>query len=247
MSFNIVIPSHKRAERVYSKDLVTDPIICVAKSQYDEYKYYNPECEIVCHPDNIIGLVPKRNWMVNHFGELFMIDDDVTGFQPVYRPLGESSARITDKEYIRNCIERLWRIACLIDVNLFGFNSVPNPINYRPFKPYSLKKGITGCAYGVRKSPNTLWPENLKVKEDFWINGYIKYTERKILVDNRYNFNQKDTFVNSGGLASIRNKDVEEQSILFIKKSFGDVVKLKSETGKHNQSQENNITMKFPF
>ena len=77
MSLKIVIPSHKRHDRVFSKKLVVDPIICVAKSQEAIYKEYNPECEIVCHPDDVIGLVPKRNWMAKHFGELFMFDDDV--------------------------------------------------------------------------------------------------------------------------------------------------------------------------
>ena len=76
MSLKIVIPSHKRHDRVLSKKLVTDPIICVAKSQRDIYREYNPECEIVCHPDSVVGLIPKRNWMAKHFGDLFMFDDD---------------------------------------------------------------------------------------------------------------------------------------------------------------------------
>lgn len=73
----IVIPSHKRHDRVFAKYLVNDPIICVAKSQADLYKEFNPDCEIVTHPDDIIGLIPKRNWMAKHFRELFMLDDDV--------------------------------------------------------------------------------------------------------------------------------------------------------------------------
>ena len=43
----IVIPSHKRHDRVFAKYLVNDPIICVAKSQADLYKQFNPDCEIV--------------------------------------------------------------------------------------------------------------------------------------------------------------------------------------------------------
>ena len=43
MSLKIVIPSHKRHDRVFSKKLVLDPIICVAESQADLYRQFNPE------------------------------------------------------------------------------------------------------------------------------------------------------------------------------------------------------------
>ena len=45
----------------FAKKLVLDPIICVAESQADLYRQYNPDCEIVTHPDDVIGLIPKRS------------------------------------------------------------------------------------------------------------------------------------------------------------------------------------------
>ena len=53
-NLKIVIPSHKRHDRVFAKKLVNNPIICVAESQADLYRQYNPECEIVTHPDDVI-------------------------------------------------------------------------------------------------------------------------------------------------------------------------------------------------
>ena len=38
MILKIVIPSHKRHDRVFAKKLVLDPIICVAESQADLYR-----------------------------------------------------------------------------------------------------------------------------------------------------------------------------------------------------------------
>ena len=55
MPCKIVIPSHKRHDRVFAKKLVNDPIICVAESQADLYQQFNPECEIVTHPDDVSG------------------------------------------------------------------------------------------------------------------------------------------------------------------------------------------------
>ncbi len=74
---------------MFAKKLLTDPIICVAESQADLYRQFNPECEIVTHPDDIIGLVPKRNWMAKHFGEIFMLDDDVHAVKNLMAEKGE--------------------------------------------------------------------------------------------------------------------------------------------------------------
>ena len=70
---------------------------------------------------------------------------------------------------------------------------------------------ITGCSYGVIYNKNTWWNEEIRLKEDFWISCYMKYKERKVLTDLRYNFEQKNNFVNAGGLASIRNQEEERR------------------------------------
>ena len=246
MSLNIVIPSYKRPERVLAKQLVTNPIICVAKSEEGVYKYINPNCEIVTHPDSVKGLPAKRNWMVSHFTELFMLDDDVYQFQPQYYAKDIPSGNLTNPEVIRRIIERLWIVAKMLDVHLFGFSKSQRPLFYNPSKPYVMNERVTGCSYGVIKSKNTFWPKDLVLKEDFWISGYVKFTERMVLIDKRYSFKQKDTFVNPGGLSEFRNNDREQEAMLAIKRYFGDCVKIKSE-GLLKNKQEINISMSFPF
>lgn len=246
----IVIPSHKRHDRVYSKKLVNNPIICVAESQEDLYRQYNPECEIVTHPDDVIGLIPKRNWMARHFGNLMMLDDDVHVVKTLFCEKGETGV-IRDPDTITNIIESLYELACLLDVHLFGFTSAISPVMYNEWGYYSLSKMITGCAYGVRYNKNVWWNEELRLKEDFWISCYMKYKERRILTDLRYNFAQKGTFVNAGGLAAFRNQDEERRSILLIKKHFGDSINIKGATNngkdKTQQKVEYNISCKFKF
>lgn len=129
MPCKIVIPSHKRHDRVFAKKLVNDPIICVAESQADLYQQFNPECEIVTHPDDVMGLIPKRNWMAKHFGELFMLDDDVHACKPIYVEKGEPS-RIKDKDKITNIIQSLFEMASMMDVHLFGFTARISPVMY---------------------------------------------------------------------------------------------------------------------
>lgn len=250
MSLKIVIPSHKRHDRVFAKKLVLDPIICVAESQANLYRQFNPECEIVTHPDDVVGLIPKRNWMAKHFGELMMLDDDVHVVKTLYCEKGESGI-VRDSTLITGIINSLYELAVMLDIHIFGFTSRISPVMYDETCYYSLSNMITGCAYGVRYNKNTWWNEEIRLKEDFWISCYMKYKERRILTDLRYNFSQKGTFVSSGGLAAIRNREEERRSILFIKKHFGDSIQLKGAThnGKEQTKQlvEHNISCKFKF
>ena len=247
MSLSIVIPSYKRPERVLSKKLVSNPIICVSESERGVYSEMNPDCEIVCHPDSVKGLPAKRNWMVQHFGELFMLDDDVIEFQPQYYDRETSCHNITNPDIVRKIIERLYTISKMLNVHLFGFSKSQRPLFYDPAKPYVMDERVTGCSYGVIKSKNTFWPKDLVLKEDFWISGYVKYTERLVLIDKRYAFKQKDTFVNPGGLAEFRNTDREKEAMIYIKRHFGNCVNIKQENGILKNKQQVNITMSFPF
>lgn len=250
MSLKTVIPSHKRHDRVYAKKLLKDPIICVAESQAEIYRRYNPECEIVTHPDDIVGLIPKRNWMARHFGDLFMLDDDVHVVKSLFIEKGESGV-IREPEKVTGIIESLYDLACMLDVHLFGFTSLVTPVMYDECSYYSLSRMITGCSYGVRYNKNVWWNEQLRLKEDFWISCYMKYKERKVLTDLRYNFSQKGTFVSSGGLAAIRNQEEERRSILFIRKSFGESVNLKGSASngkdKIRERIQYNISCKFRY
>ena len=250
MSLKIVIPSHKRHDRVYAKKLVLDPIICVAESQKELYQQFNPDCEIVTHPDDLIGLIPKRNWIARHFGDVFMLDDDVHVCKKLFAEKGESGV-LRDKEKVTEIINALYEMSCLLDVHLFGFTSRTTPVMYDEFQWFSLSNMITGCSYGVRYNKNVWWNEELKLKEDFWISCYMKFKERKVLTDLRYSFSQKSTFINAGGLAGIRNQEEERRSILFIRKNFGESIILKGATNngkdKTKQMVKYNISAKFKF
>lgn len=242
----IVIPSYKRADRVKSTKLVTNPIICVSESEKDEYKDYNPNVEIVCHPDSIKGLIPKRNWMANHFKELFMIDDDVTSFNKFYIEKGEKLT-VKDKEYTRLKIEQLYELAKMIDAPLFGFAKQSHIVTFKESSWFSLNKSITGCAYGIISKPELKWNEELTLKEDFWISCLAKYHYRKVLVDNRFHFNQEDTFTNAGGLSEFRNNKTEMNNILELRKTFGECVQLKKSGKNTNSRLKNNISVDFGF
>lgn len=246
----IVIPSHKRADRVKTLKLVPNAIICVEESQANEYRRYNPNNEIVVHPDSVKGLIPKRNWMARHFGELFMLDDDVVSFDKNFIEQKEKSC-IKDTNYIKQCIEELHELAKLLDCHLYGFGKIKTPVQYNEFEPITLRGCVTGCSYGVIRNENTIWNEAFSLKEDYLISCYVKHKERKVLIDNRYSFTQQATMTNPGGLSFIRTQEAERQNVILLRQFFGEVVSKKKQH--HNgvtqtiDKSRYNVIVKFGF
>jgi hypothetical protein len=246
MFCKIVIPSLGRADRVLTKRVVDDPILCVRQSEAEAYALYNPELEIVSHPDDLIGLQPKRNWIRKHFGNVFMLDDDISHCQRTTALPGEIQ-RIDDAEAVTANIQRLCELAILMDIPLFGFTKNPRPEQYNEFQPFSLMNMITGCAHGVLENSKIFYNDNLLLKDDFYISGLCKFRLRKVLVDRRYCFVQLDTFKRSGGLAATRNLTQEKRQCLEIRRLFGEAVTIRKGTKTAGLKSRFNISMSFPF
>lgn len=218
----IVIPSHKRHDRVLSKGLVYNPILCVSKSQAPKYKEFNPELEIVIHPDDVLGLYKKRQWCYDYFGDLWMMDDDVITIKKVY----DDDYDLTPEQVTR-AMRNIYALAVDLNIYLFGMSKNPRPNQYLPQKPIHLSGCISGGCYGIRKSPNLYYSETLTVMEDFWISLLNAYHNRKCLIDTRFVFIQKDTFKNKGGLSEFRSQEVEKKDYNEMKRLFGDSIELK--------------------
>jgi hypothetical protein len=228
MPLKIIIPSHNRADRVFAKNLLVDPILFVAESQREEYAKHNKDVEIVTHSDKLIGLIPKRNEIIKTFGDSFMVDDDVFAFRRMYVEEGESQ-QIKDPKIVTQKIFELYELAKMMDMKLYGFTKNPRPVHYRENKMFSLSQSITGCAYGVMKDIGFGWPLAFQLKEDLLISGLNKYYNRANLIDMRYVFIQKDTMKNPGGLSDIRTQKKERENIDLLKKYFGQSVQRKTE------------------
>ena len=239
----IVIPSYKRADRVLSKRLFERPIICVCESEREEYERFNPECEILTHPDSVRGLVAKRNWIAENIGDCFMVDDDVVGLHKISVSTNEKSYYL-NKQETYDSIQRLYRLAILLDVHLFGYGKNKRPCFYSEKSWYALNIPITGCAYGIRKSKNIHWDERFTLKEDYLISSTIMFRERKILTCLALTFEQRDTGVNMGGLSEYRNKDEIKRNILLLRKFFGESIKKKQQRFK-NEKEAFNVQMNY--
>lgn len=224
MECKIVIPSMGRAERILTKKVV-DCIICVPESQLNEYKEHSPECEIITHSDNIKGLSLKRQWIYNHFGNVFMLDDDIVSFNSVFDIKNPSKNKSETYDIVQMVFNNAVNSCCY----LFGFTKDPNPLRFNGFAPIKMSGYVNGCALGLIKGSKLQFESQSVAVEDYYISGLNAHFHRKAYIDNRFVFVQKDTMVNAGGLSNYRNEETEMNDTLFLRKMFGDCIHIKKE------------------
>lgn len=223
---HIVVPSHKRAGHVITHKMVSNAIVCIPKSQESEYREKQPELELVAHPDSIIGISKKRNWMLKKFGDILQLDDDIISLKRMYVAPDMKNDKFTpDQVYgivsdVHHMLKDYGRI------KMYGFAKSASPLHYNVSKPI----GLTGFIYtvlGFIHGNELEFPMIDKmVGEDDYICLLNAYKHRMIWIDNRFYWHKLVSNYNIGGCEDIRNDETELESYRVLKKNFGEAVVL---------------------
>ena len=243
----IVIPSHRRAERVRTTKIVPNAILCVPKSQEADYRRHNREVEILPHPDEIVGLARKRNWICERFGDLIMLDDDLTRFSRLYLEANSLRTSRVPPEDTYQIIQQTARTARALGAYLFGFSSVADARNYKPQRPFRLTGYCNGSSFGILKGSRIFFHPEAVAVEDYFGSLINAYFHRFAFFDLRFGFVQERTFKNTGGQSEFRNLKSEEQDYKFLKRMFGDAVEQRPATERGRPSHEWQRVVKLPF
>jgi hypothetical protein len=247
MEVKIVIPSHRRADRVRTAAIVPGAIICVPKSQEPAYKRHNPGCEIVTHPDDVAGLAPKRNWIYEKLGNVIMLDDDLTRFSRLYLEANSlRSSRVSPKETVA-IIQQTAYTARQLGAYVFGFSSVADARNFKPQKPFRLTGYCNGSSFGLLKGSRVFFHKDAIAVEDYFASLVNAYYHRYAFFDLRFGFVQQRTFKNLGGQSEFRNKASEEHDYKFLRRMFGNVVQQRPPVKHGKASHEYQRVAKVPF
>ena len=244
IKIEIVIPSYMRADRVVTTQCISNAIICVPESQREEYQRYNPNNEIVCHPDSIKGLTLKRQWIYDHYPNVFMIDDDIQHIHRLYIERGEPSALSADEAY--DIVQYIGNCAKLAGCFLFGVSKEGNPLTYNDMNPIQMT-GVLNGTIGMLEGSGLYFHERAVVSEDYWISALNAYEHRKCWIDSRFSVVGTKTFGNSGGCASYRTKRQEEADTLFLREMFGEAIHIKADTKLAKRKHEFQRTLRIPF
>lgn len=239
----VVVPSHRRAGMVTTHRHIAGCLICIPESQVEEYAKHHPRETLVAHPDSVIGLTPKREWIRNAFPSAFQIDDDCKGFERVYRRLDDSRPKMMEPDEARSAIEQAADITRQMGLHLFGFAGMARWLWYVESRPLRFGPAIHG-GIGLLEGSKLWWPTHINmVAEDDWISLLNAHHHRRMYKDTRFAPVFAATGTRKGGCEGVRSAANGKRTLDFIVEHFGREPLAKSvidETGVA-------INLKLPF
>lgn len=225
-----VCMSYQRAGRIRTHLAVRPLILCVTESEADAYAKAYPDNEIVAHPDDVKGFCPTRNWVFDRFGDVFVMDDDLTEMRRVYDP--DQKPHMTAEEAY-DAIQATAYVARQAGAKLWGFANYTMSYAYDVFQPFKTTGLVNGMSQGLFADSDMRLPNDPYLfGSDYFLAGLNAYKYRYIWVETRFGFYQVKTFRNEGGLSGFRTLERERLSVEFLQRQFGsDVVRLKGKGG----------------
>ena len=239
-----MIPSHKRWDKITTHKLVRDAIVCVPESQASQYLENNPGIVIDAHPDSVIGIAPKRQWIYDKYGDVLMIDDDISRISCVYSE--KSKQNLTPDEFWE-IIQSHYQTCKENGIYLFGFTSNANPLMFDVFDPIKFSGVIMAGCIGLLKNDKFKFCPEAKNVDDYLICGINAYYFRKALIDTRFCCVPIATFHSTGGLSEFRSLETEKADTIFLRRKFGEALTIKKNTAKAKVFHEYQRTLRIPF
>jgi hypothetical protein len=223
-----VILSHKRAGAVTTHRFIANCTVCVPESQAAEYQAKHPTLPQLVHPDEVVGLWAKREWVRQQIGDHMQLDDDMIGVYRVYRPMGSWKKSVLGPERAYELIQATGDRARQLGAYLFGFGQHAHPLTFNGLKPFRFGGYSPGGAIGVLEGHKFWWPTDTTLGDgdDYWVCLLNAHLHRYAFYDRRFTCGFKDTYSNAGGLTEFRSGEanrerVEWEVLAYLQRHFG--------------------------
>lgn len=247
----IVIPSMGRAGHVYAKHAfpIQRVSVCVPKAEKAAYVEANPDVEVMAHPDDLIGLGQKRQWIYEKWGDVVMVDDDTVSVFHLEHGLGEKSHAISPEDAGALC-DRIAGEARDFGAYLFGLNSSINPQSYMAIRPFRTTGWVNGGFTGLLAGSKLTYHPSVTCNEDYWISGINAYYHRKVWVDTRFALKDQSStgwIDTTGGVSTLRNPDQLEMEARILREHFGDAMRAKTKMSYNSSRHEHQVSFMVPW
>ena len=229
MAVEPIILSHKRAGDVTTHRFVSGCRICIPESQAEQYRKAHPTLEQLVHPDTVVGIWAKREWVLRTVqADHVQMDDDVIGLYRVYRPEGSWKKSVVGPDRAYELIQATADRARKLGAYLFGWGQHARPLTYNALKPFRFGGYTPSGALGLLEGSKLWWPDGKELGDgdDYWACLLNAHLHRYCFYDRRFTFAFRPTLGNAGGLTEFRSGDttrelVEHRVLEFLQKNFG--------------------------
>ena len=224
MSVRIIIPSFRRAEIICTHKLLDDYEVCIPEGERDAYVRAGvPADKLLLHPDSLIGITKKRNWILSQEKKrpLLMIDDDMVNFQRQWVGVGEPYV-VDNKAELRDVIENTAEMCADLGAKLFGIHMFADVRLYPVDKPYQLTGFIAGGCIGFLPDHGLLFDERLVTRGDEDVSFLNAFKHRVMFFNRRYAFSCKKMNATVGGMSLYRTPVSDENSIKTLQAKYGE-------------------------
>lgn len=207
----IIIPSKSRAFRVPAlSQMFPTATWCVSVSERPLYAL--PDAQVLVHPDTVIGLPRKRQWILDHVPDetVVMVDDDV---RDVWCQVGRHGRAMTDPLAITRILENSEGMAKGFGTSLFAFANLGDVRKVRTFRPFHLTSWVGGVIGIIGRKFS--FTTRLRRRGDIDFTMQVLERDRITFVDTRFAF-RHDTFSMLGGGAGLTSSESDTQEIAWL-------------------------------
>ena len=225
-----IILSHKRAGSVTTHKHVANCKICVSESQSEEYAKAHPELEQIVHPDSVVGIWWKRQWVKELVGDHVQFDDDALGCVRVYRPQGVQGWKkgVMSPGRTYELIQATADRARKLGAWMFGWGQHLRPLTYNGLKPFRFGGYTPSGALGILEQAEWSWPTDVVMGdgEDYWACLMHAHVHRYSFLDKRFTFAFRGVEHRAGGQNEFRIDEggtaaSEERALVMLQRAFG--------------------------
>jgi signal peptidase I len=242
----VLCPSRSRASRVTTTKFISDLVLVVNSDQKDEYIKHNPDIRVISPPEDVKGITPTRQWMVDNFPAFFMVDDDVVAVKRNYVEPGEE-AEIDDPTLVREIIEHSYYLCKLLGAKMFSYPSTRNPLEYIAHEPFKFTGYFNNSHTGFVEDHGLKYHLGFGEAEDYYISLLNAYKNRYGFFDCRFTFITKDNFVGDGGCCEYRTEKMMLDNTIRLRKMFGDAVVVKRATHVKKNIHQGERSILIPY
>lgn len=242
----VVCPSKGRSGNVKTLKLIPDLVLVVPHDEAEDYRANHPDTEVVATPEYVKGITPTRQWILDEFGECFMIDDDVSNMKRNF-VVDSDKSHVTDPAMVRDIIETTTGIARQIGAKVFSFSKVRNPLEYDVFAPIVHTGYMNASFCGFLEGHGLRYDLSMVEGEDHYISCLTVFKHRYCLIDNRYSFITDGNFKSIGGCNGYRTRKDMLKNTMYLRQKFGEAVTLKSATKSKKSVNLGERTLRFPY